>query len=68
MNSVGKVMASQKAVSAMTLHCTENLQLSEAQTHGVITAVCPANHLVITVAYFLKFDYRWAYMIIDSLN
>ena len=28
----------------MTLHCTENLQSSGAQTHAVHSEVCPSNH------------------------
>ena len=35
--------------SAMTLHCTENLHSCGARTRAVSTAVCPANHLAITV-------------------
>ena len=43
-------MAAQKAICAMTLHCTENLQSGvtcEVQTRAVNTAVCPANHLAV---------------------
>ena len=50
MNSVGPVMASSQAGSAMTLHCTENQQSGEARTRAVNTAVCPANHFAITAA------------------
>ena len=50
MNLDGPEIASQKAVNAMTLHCTENLQSSEARTRAGNTAVCPANHLAITAA------------------
>ena len=49
MNSVGPVMALQKARNAMALHCTEKLQSGEARTLAVNTAVCPANHLAITL-------------------
>ena len=51
MNSVDPVMASLRASSEMTLHCTENLQsgvTSEVRTQAVNTAVCSANHLAIT--------------------